>query len=246
MPTLLLQCVAPLQAWGTQSNFSVRDTGREPSKSGIIGLLCAALGQPRTDTETVNTLSTLTMGVRVDREGQILRDFHTAGQGAAEPYKGYLQADGKTIDKGTIISNRYYLADAIFLVGLAGEWHLLQTLQNALANPRWMLFLGRKACPPARPVYLPDGLKNESLDQALRQYPWLVKTDEQTYQVLRQNGHGLRLVLEDQSGADMKRDRPISFTRDQRQFALRRFHTTFTDGLPPYRPLFSRTKEVAL
>lgn len=244
MPTLLLQCVAPLQAWGTQSNFSVRDTGREPSKSGIIGLLCAALGRPRTDTETVHTLSGLLMGVRVDREGQILRDFHTAGQGAADPYKGYLQADGTTVSKGTIISNRYYLADAIFLVGLAGEPLLLQTLQNALKNPRWMLFLGRKACPPARPVYLPDGLQDKSLEEALRQYPWLVKADEQTYQELREKEYHLRLVLEDQSGPEMKRDRPISFARDQRQFALRRFHTTFTDGLPPYRPLFTRTEEV--
>ncbi|MEZ4540218.1 MAG: type I-E CRISPR-associated protein Cas5/CasD, partial [Chloroflexota bacterium] len=70
MVTLLLQCVAPLQAWGTQSNFSVRDTGREPSKSGIVGLLCAALGRPRA--EPVADLAGLRMGVRVDREGQIL------------------------------------------------------------------------------------------------------------------------------------------------------------------------------
>jgi CRISPR system Cascade subunit CasD len=243
MPTLLLQCVAPLQAWGTQSNFTVRDTGREPSKSGIIGLLCAAMGRPRTDTETVSALAGLTMGVRVDREGQILRDFHTAGQGGLE--KGYLSADGKGISKSTIVSNRYYLADAVFLVGLMGEIPLLQNLQNALANPRWMLFLGRKACPPARPVYLPDGLQDKPLRDALKEYPWLVNTDEQTYQKLKDSIHGLRLVLEDQNGQDMKRDRPLSFAREQRQFALRRFCTDFTDGLPPYRPLFAHTEEVA-
>lgn len=243
MPTLLLQCVAPLQAWGTQSNFTVRDTGREPSKSGIIGLLCAAMGRPRTDTETVSVLAGLTMGVRVDREGQILRDFHTAGQGGLE--KGYLSADGKGISKSTIVSNRYYLADAVFLVGLMGEVPLLQNLQNALANPRWMLFLGRKACPPARPVYLPDGLQDKPLKDALKEYPWLVSTDEQTYQNLKESVHGLRLILEDQSSPDMKRDQPLSFAKEQRQFALRRFHITFTDGLPPYRPLFAQTEEVA-
>ena len=142
MPTLLLQCVAPMQAWGTQSNFTVRDTGRDPSKSGIVGLLCAALGRPRTDTHTTRALDSLIMGVRVDREGQILRDFHTAGQGAADPYQGHLRADGESVSKGTIISNRYYLTDAMFLVGLTGEQELLETLQSALANPRWMLCLG--------------------------------------------------------------------------------------------------------
>jgi CRISPR system Cascade subunit CasD len=232
-----------LQAWGTQSNFTVRDTGREPSKSGIIGLLCAALGRPRTDTDTVNVLASLAMGVRVDREGQILRDFHTAGQGGLE--KGYLSADGKGISKGTLVSNRYYLADAAFLVGLAGDADLLQTLQNALSNPRWMLFLGRKACPPARPVYLPDGLQDKPLPDALTIYPWLVSTDEQTYQELKESVRGLRLVLEDQNGTELKRDRPLSFAKGQRQFALSRFRTTFTDGLPPYRPLFTRPEEIA-
>ena len=37
-----------MQSWGVQSHFPERDSGREPSKSGVIGLLCAALGRPRT------------------------------------------------------------------------------------------------------------------------------------------------------------------------------------------------------
>ncbi len=48
MSVLLLRLAGPLQSWGTQSRFRVRDTGREPSKSGVIGLLCTALGRPRT------------------------------------------------------------------------------------------------------------------------------------------------------------------------------------------------------
>lgn len=239
MSTLLLQCVAPLQSWGTQSNFTVRDTGREPSKSGIIGLLCTALGRPRT--EPIDDLATLVMGVRVDREGVILRDFHTAGQGGLE--KGYLSADGSGISRSTIISNRYYLTDAIFLVGLTGDIQLLKTLETALASPRWMLFLGRKACPPARPVYLPDGFQNKPLVEALSHYPWLVNTNKQTYQTLKESGHRLRLVLEDPNGSDLKRDTPISFAKDKRQFTLRRFQTTFTETLPPFRKLFTKPEE---
>lgn len=245
MPTLLLQCVAPLQAWGTQSNFNVRDTGREPSKSGIVGLLCAALGRPRTDTDTTRALDSLIMGVRVDREGQILRDFHTAGPGAADPYKGYLQADGQSVGKGTIISNRYYLTDAMFLVGLTGDEELLETLQNALANPCWMLYLGRKACPPARPVYLPDGWQDRSLVESLKgpdPYPWLGSSRAE-HQRLEDTQHRLRMVIEDREGSEMRKDSPLSFERDKRRFTYRRYRSDFLDEVPPFRPLFTRTRE---
>lgn len=44
MSTLLMRLAGPLQSWGTTSRFDQRDTGKEPSKSGVIGLMAAALG----------------------------------------------------------------------------------------------------------------------------------------------------------------------------------------------------------
>ena len=44
MATLLLRLAAPLQAWGSDSKFETRKTDREPTKSGVVGLLAAALG----------------------------------------------------------------------------------------------------------------------------------------------------------------------------------------------------------
>src|SRR5512147_835084 len=83
--TLLMRLVAPMQSWGVQSDFTYRDTGLEPSKSGVIGLLCAALGKPRDEAHPdshsqprLAELATLRMGVRVDREGLLQRDYHTA------------------------------------------------------------------------------------------------------------------------------------------------------------------------
>src|SRR5438874_2169794 len=102
MSILLLQLAAPMQSWGTQSRFSVRDTGLEPSKSGVIGLLCAALGKPRAEQAsdgfpTLAELAALRMGVRVNREGVPKVDYHTAGgthrQGQAY---GVVKASGKT------------------------------------------------------------------------------------------------------------------------------------------------------
>lgn len=215
MATLLLQCVAPLQSWGTQSEYIVRDTGREPSKSGVIGLLCAAMGIPRSDNETLARLGELRMGVRADREGKILHDYHT-------------------IFELEVVSHRYYLSDAMFLVGLEGDLGWLRQLQAALKHPRWHLFLGRKSCVPSRPPYLPQGLSNKSLLEALQEYSWLGQNRGE-YKTLQ----SLRLVYEDnEKGNEFHRDHPVSFIRNQRQFYPRRTITIFIPR-PEFNPRVS-------
>lgn len=216
MPALLLRCISPLQSWDTQSLFGVRTTGREPSKSGIVGLLCAALGRPRP--EPVEDLAALRMGVRVDKEGSILRDWHTA--------QNVLKAGGGIKDTET--STRYYLSDAAFLVGLEGDRPLLEQLHAALRDPHWMLFLGRKACPPSLPVYLPDGLREEGLRAALESYPWLGSNARQ-YQAIDR----LRLVIDDDHGPQVRHDHPISFEKGNRRFASRRVGTHLINR-PPF------------
>jgi CRISPR system Cascade subunit CasD len=195
MATLLLRLSAPLQAWGTQSNFSHRDTGREPSKSGVIGLLCAALGRPRS--EPVDDLAALQIGIRVDQEGLVRRDYHTAGKG------GYYKVDGGIERKSLMTSERYYLHDARFLVGLQGDSSLLESLQAAVMNPAWFLFLGRKACVPAERVWLPDGLLDVPLLEALQIYPWLGTTDPRP--------ETLRVLIEDPGGSQVRNDQPLAF-----------------------------------
>ena len=217
MPILLLRCVAPLQSWDTQSRFGVRTTGREPSKSGIVGLLCAALG--RTRTEPVDDLAALHMGVRIDKEGSILRDWHTAMK--------VLKAGGGI--KETETSTRYYLCDAAFLVGLEGDESLLDQVYAALRDPHWLLFLGRKACPPSAPPYLPDGLREEGLEDVFRTYPWLGSNPYQYRKLER-----VRVVFDDESGPQVRHDYPISFEKGNRQFAPRSISTTFIDR-PPFK-----------
>jgi CRISPR system Cascade subunit CasD len=207
MPTLLLRLAGPMQSWGVQSNFTVRDTGLEPSKSGVVGLLCAALERQR-DAE-IDDLAALRMGVRVDREGQMASDYHTA--------QNVLKAAGGI--KKTEVSRRYYLADARFLVGLEGDdLALLRELHSALAAPHWPLYLGRKAFVPGEPVWLKDGLcTDKPLRVALRDYPWRghLQPDDRPPR--------LRLVLEDPSGSEVHPDQPVSFA--ERSFAPRRVST---------------------
>jgi len=212
MSVLLLRLTGPMQSWGVQGRFTVRDTGLEPSKSGVVGLLCAALGRRRE--EPVADLAALMMGVRIDREGMVARDYHTAGKG------GILKASGQIERKNLIVSSRYYLTDARFLVGMEGDdLDLLTQLHAALRDPHWPLYLGRKAFVPGEPVWLPDGLRpDQTLPEALRTYPWRGRASDE-------RPPRLRLVLEDPNGTEVRPDQPLSFA--ERRFAPRRVLTTW-------------------
>ena len=176
--TLLFRLVGPMQAWGYRSRFEDRDTALEPTRSGVFGLLASACGVSREDTATLAYWDTcLRFGVRVDlpkvsskglaRSGfRLETDFHTA--------QNVLRAAGKgTAD--TVLSQRHYLADARFTVGVeSSDLALLRTLEEGLKNPCWTLSLGRKAFPLALPPWLPGGgIRAESrLLAALRTAPF--------------------------------------------------------------------------
>ncbi len=211
MPTLLLRLQSPMQSWGISSHFTSRDTTREPTKSGVIGLICAALGRPR-DAD-ISDLAELKMAVRVDREGVLQKDFHVA--------QDILLAGGKGT-KNTEISDRYYLADAVFLVGLEGPRGILEGIHSALKSPHWTLYLGRKSFPPGKPVWLLDGLQNEPLLEALKSFPALVPDSEES----------LRVVIESGVGEFVRADVPISFA--ERRFSSRRIHMGRIDS-PGYQ-----------
>lgn len=217
MSTLLIRLVAPMQSWGTQSHFTMRDTGLEPSKSGLIGLICAALGRPRS--APLNDLTKLKMGIRIDRPGIMQKDFQVV--------QDVLKADGK--GKKNLTSNRYYLANAAFLAGLEGDLGLLEEIQHALQKPAWPLYLGRKAFIPAEPVWLSDGLRpDQDLTTALQDCGWLVRwpQDKTPQYVL--------LVLDDPCGDQQRNDVPLSFA--ERNFASRRVSTRRIKSPTTYLP----------
>ena len=162
MMTLLLRLTGPMQAWGLESRFSVRDTDRVPTKSGVLGLVCAALGKPRAERlddghPALADLAALQMGVRVDQPGQLRRDYQTASDVLLARATPKRIAKGNPELKATEPSERFYLADAWFTVGLAGrDRALLERIDTALGAPRWPLALGRKAMPPGLPVRICD------------------------------------------------------------------------------------------
>lgn len=228
--TLLLRLVGPMQAWGYRSRFEDRDTGLEPTRSGVLGLLASACGVERSDTETLALWDgSLRFGVRADvpkpdgfraeKTGfRVETDFHTA--------QHVLRATGKGTAE-TVLSRRHYLADARYTVGLeSGDLELLVGLEAALRNPVWTLCLGRKSLPLALPPWLPGGgIREEtSLLEALKfaAFPLLsskealpgsiafaVEIDPEVEEVPA-NHVPMRLA-----------DRPLDFSSDTRRFGLR-------------------------
>lgn len=209
MPTLLLRLVGTMQSWGTTSRFDQRDTGKEPSKSGVVGLLAAAMGIDRENWVDVEPLTHLSMGIRHDRPGMPKRDYQTA--------QHIISADRSKIHE-TAVTTRDYLADAAFLVGLVGEDRtLLERIHAALRDPVWPLALGRKSYVPAESIWMENAVQDVPLREALARCPWIAtlrKWEELPEKLL------VSFESEDGSGV-LKMDQPLS------SFAERRFGARF-------------------
>lgn len=209
MSTLLLELAGPQQAWGSDSRFSVRSTDLAPTRSGVIGMVAAALGLPRT--APLDRFARLRFGVRVDQPGVLERDFQTTRS-----------LDGTTPFP---LSERFYLADAVFLAGLETESEIeLDEIRTALASPVFPLFLGRRAFPPGGPIW--TQIVNADLVTALREAPWRARAHHR-----RGVSGGVRLALLVDAapgvrGTETRRDVPMSFDPRRREHGWREVDVT--------------------
>ena len=161
MSVLVFPLAGPLQSWVSGPHTNWRMSQRLPTQSAVLGLLAAALGLPRGD---LGPLPTLRLAVRVDHPGQLLMDYQTV----QKPYN----TSGKT---KSLVTRRWLLADAAFTVAVEGEPALLESLHAGLRDPVFPLYLGRNSCPPAVPLWQPDGLRpDQTLDDALAPGPAVV------------------------------------------------------------------------
>ncbi len=200
MSTLLLRLAGPMQSWGADSRFARRDTRSEPTKSGVTGLLAAALGRERTD--PITDVAELAFAVRVDQPGRLLRDFQTARTEAG---------------RAMPLSQRFYIADAAFVAAVEGPKSLIEQLDAALRRPAFPLYLGRRSCPPSRPLHL--ATVAAPLLEALKAAPWQASP---WYRRKQPQVVQLRVVRDsDTIDGDRVRDQPITFNPELRQHSWR-------------------------
>lgn len=162
MDYLIFQLQAPLVAWGETAVGEFRPTANYPSESALLGLLAAALGIRREEEDAHAALRAgYGFAIGVLSSGRLLRDYHTAqvpGRAALKnrPHNSRRDELGlPKVDLNTILSTRDYRQDAASLVAVQvrdGAPYALSEVARALTNPRFTLYLGRKACPPALPL----------------------------------------------------------------------------------------------
>lgn len=164
MEILLLRLDAPMMSFGSVLIDNLGRTSPFPGKSMLTGLLANALGYQRSEHERLEGLQDrLRHSVRREREGQVLLDYQTVELG-----QEFLRSDRAWTSWGTLDVRagqsseatherfRYYLAGAAFTVAISlqGPGPSVHEVGLALEQPKRPLFLGRKSCPPASPIFL--------------------------------------------------------------------------------------------
>lgn len=163
---LILKLQAPLQAWGKPSHENFRPTEVFPTRSGIVGLIGSCLGIKNTQPEKLFELSkSFQMVVRLDDSPYVQRkivDFQSVQSPRVVP--GSNRTDG-------IITNREYLCDSTFTVGLEfvpDSKFNLEDIVAALKNPIFTPYLGRKNCIPTRRLFEKIEENCETLIEAIK------------------------------------------------------------------------------
>lgn len=179
MNFLVFQLLAPLAAWGDVAVGQVRGSRDEPGASALTDLLAAALGVRRDDEPAQAALRDgYAFAVGTVDAGSLLRDYHTAQVPSRSDLKGRphrTRRDELAVPKhdlNTILSTRDYRQGGEWIVAvqaLPGAPHDLAALAQALRAPRFVLYLGRKSCPPAAPL-APRVVDAESAHAAITSY----------------------------------------------------------------------------
>lgn len=212
-PALVFYLDAPMQAWGASSRFRHRKTETFPTKSGVLGLLAAALGidkhAPDEDAK-IAPLAELKFSVfriasadRTKRHPTLrLEDFHTVGGGydSSDPREVlHISRKASGGPSTTVITHRTYLTDARFLAVLEGDAALLERCAAALENPKWGVWFGRKCCLPASPLAPTLGSSRKvALDQWMQYFAGASQTTEG-----EQQAH--------EPGSRFQNDEPVSY-----------------------------------
>lgn len=171
MRCLMFHLGGAMSSWGTAFTGIFRTSELHPTKSAIAGMISAALGIDRDDVEGQKFLyEDYDYVVSCADGAEKITDYHTVGT-AKIPSKqevivgGYRRNELERSGQNTILSHREYVCNgyySIFVIPHDGASVPLETLRDALEEPRYVLYLGRKSCPPSFPMR-PEIVETDSL-----------------------------------------------------------------------------------
>lgn len=220
MKLLILRLEGMLQSWGDRPHWDHRGTAEMPTKSGIVGLLGCAMGIGRGDSRLRELGETLSLAVRADRRASLLHDDQTV-----QSLRGkFPNASGGVRNGNTLLTPKDYLEDACYTAFIAAPEETLEACAAALRHPVWTPCLGRRSCPPTRPLLPLISEAYSSLEDAAHHFRW-------ENPPVRRASANLLYEIDDGSGLLRRYDQPIDASRNQ--YAQRRVRQVYEkEGYP--------------
>ncbi|WP_292379160.1 type I-E CRISPR-associated protein Cas5/CasD [Methanosarcina sp. UBA289] len=240
---LLFRLYGPLASWGDIAVGTHRPSYDYPSKSSVMGLLAAAIGIRRSEDDKHRKLAeAYNFAVLVNSPGTFLRDYHTAqipSTSSIKKQKHILsRKDELAVEKEevtAVLSTRDYYSDSLYTIAIWAKEkcpeacpYSLELIENKLTEPEFVLYLGRKSCPPALPVEA-QIISGESLKEALGKAEF--KCEE--FLKLLKKSKQVRLYWEDKEDGLVPvhtvTRRDLTLSRKRWQFADRKEHYTMLE-----------------
>ncbi len=167
MKAIILRFDAPLLSFGGVVVDQHGFIDRFPGRSLVTGLIGNALGWDHREGEKLSLLqSRIRLAARWDVAPKRIVDYQTVDLGQPKMRREGWTTRGRPEHRaggparfGTHIRQRHYWADGLMTVALTltgGGPPDIDDILNALRFPMRPLFLGRKACLPARPLLDPQ------------------------------------------------------------------------------------------
>lgn len=157
---LIMWFTGTVQSWGYDSRFDTRRTLDFPTRSGITGILLAALGASGTQETLLAELAEypLTVYSFDDENNLSMTDFHMVGNGYGDSWWEKMMSpktsDGATpVGGGAKLTYRQYLLDRCFGAVWQMPEAVCEKFAAALQQPVYSLYLGRKCCIPSELIF---------------------------------------------------------------------------------------------
>jgi len=162
MNYLKLTLSSVLQYFSDTDSIALRttyNTSLYPTKRAIVGMIASALGYERKDPRSAELYKKLDLKYSIVNEPVILNDFQTIKPLRCQ--QNYMNKFNKrnkfqTVDgdyqNKQLIKKIQYLQEAEYEVYVGGSDELLEEIYNAIRNPEYSLFIGKRSCIPNKPI----------------------------------------------------------------------------------------------
>lgn len=156
---LTFALVAPMASFGAIAVGERRSGWDRPARSAVFGLIGACLGLEREDDAAQEALvEHYSLAILCHASGNLLADYHTTQVPSSKRGRRFATRAEELAqpDLNTVLSRRDYRTGAwhlgaVWPLGNTCRWSL-EELSDAMQNPVFAPYIGRKSCPLGLPL----------------------------------------------------------------------------------------------